>query len=179
MGNYLEQLVAEWYEYQEYFVRQNVLVGPRPKGGYEGELDVVAFHPGKSHLVHIECSMDADSWSERNIRMKRKFETGDKYVPDLFHGLTKGIQLEKRVIFGLGSKKTHQHVAGVPITLIDDLILEILDKFKGTSWYSKAVPENLPILRTLQIVGEFQGRLFPKSDKPAKLVELGKTNKRA
>ena len=26
-GNYLEQLVAEWYEYQGYFVRRNVLVG--------------------------------------------------------------------------------------------------------------------------------------------------------
>ena len=29
--NFLEELVAEWYEYQGYFVRRNVLVGPSEK----------------------------------------------------------------------------------------------------------------------------------------------------
>jgi len=43
--NHLEQLVTEWYEYRGYFVRRNVQVGPRLKGEYECELDVVAFHP--------------------------------------------------------------------------------------------------------------------------------------
>ncbi len=38
MANFLEQLVAEWYEHQGYFVRRNVQVGKRTKGGYEGEL---------------------------------------------------------------------------------------------------------------------------------------------
>ena len=41
--NFLEQLIAEWYEYRGYFVRRNVLVGRRLKGGYECELDIVAF----------------------------------------------------------------------------------------------------------------------------------------
>jgi len=31
--NFLEQLAAEWYEFRGYFVRRNVRVGPRPKGG--------------------------------------------------------------------------------------------------------------------------------------------------
>lgn len=60
-GNYLEQLIAQWYEFQGFFVRQNVLVGKRPKGGYECELDIVAYHPSDQKLVHIEPSMDADS----------------------------------------------------------------------------------------------------------------------
>jgi hypothetical protein len=34
----LEQLVAEWYEFQGYFVRRNVRVGRRLKGGHDGEL---------------------------------------------------------------------------------------------------------------------------------------------
>lgn len=55
--NYLEQLVAEWYEYQGYFVRRNILVGKRDKGGHECELDVVAFNPETQHLVHVEPSM--------------------------------------------------------------------------------------------------------------------------
>ena len=40
-ANHLEQLIAEWYEFQGYFVRRNVLVGKRSKGGYECELDVI------------------------------------------------------------------------------------------------------------------------------------------
>ena len=67
-GNYLEQLVAEWYEYQGYFVRRNVLVGKRAKGGYAGELDVIAFSPTLNHLVHVEPSMDADSRAWREER---------------------------------------------------------------------------------------------------------------
>ena len=57
MSNYLEQLVAEWYEYQGYFIRRNVMVGKLPGGGYEGELDIVAFHPEKKHLLHIEPTL--------------------------------------------------------------------------------------------------------------------------
>ena len=51
MINFLEQLVAEWYEFQGYFVRRNVRVGERPGGGHDSELDVVAFHPTKKHLA--------------------------------------------------------------------------------------------------------------------------------
>ena len=53
--NFLEQLVAEWYEFNGYFVRRNVKVGPRAKGGHDGELDVVAFHPGRKSLV-LACT---------------------------------------------------------------------------------------------------------------------------
>jgi hypothetical protein len=34
-------------------VRRNVQVGKRPKGGYECELDIVAFHPEQRALVHL------------------------------------------------------------------------------------------------------------------------------
>ena len=37
--NYLEQLVAEWYEYKGYFVKKNLWVGKLSSGGYECELD--------------------------------------------------------------------------------------------------------------------------------------------
>jgi hypothetical protein len=86
-ANYLEQLIAEWYEHQGFFVRRNVLAGKRLKGGHECELDVVAFHPHKKLLVHIEPSMDASSWDERERRYKKKFDAGRKYIPHLFQGL--------------------------------------------------------------------------------------------
>ena len=42
-GNFLEQLISEWYEYQNYFVKRNERVDKREKGGYGGELDIIAF----------------------------------------------------------------------------------------------------------------------------------------
>jgi hypothetical protein len=42
--NHLEQLIGEWLQYKGYFVRVSVPLGPRPKGGFEGELDVVALN---------------------------------------------------------------------------------------------------------------------------------------
>jgi hypothetical protein len=43
--NHLEALAAEWLNYNHYFVRSGVKVGKRARGGWDGELDVVAFHP--------------------------------------------------------------------------------------------------------------------------------------
>ncbi len=82
-SNFLEQLVGEWYEYRGYFVRRNVLVGKRAKGGYECELDVVAFNPVTRHLVHIEPSMDCDSWPVRERRYGKKFRAGRKYIHNI------------------------------------------------------------------------------------------------
>jgi len=83
--NHLEQLVAEWYEYQGYFIRRNVNVGRRPNGGYECELDVIAFHPETKKVVQIEPSLDANSWEKRERRYKKKFEAGKKYIPEILN----------------------------------------------------------------------------------------------
>jgi len=69
INNHLEQLVAEWYEFRKYFVRRNINVGKRPQGGYECELDIVAFHPELKKIAHIETSLDADSWKEREEKL--------------------------------------------------------------------------------------------------------------
>lgn len=82
--NFLEQLVAEWYAFQGYFVRTNIKFGKRAKGGYLGEMDVVAFHPKEKTLTHIETSMDADSWSERKKRFQRKFQDANSHFKELF-----------------------------------------------------------------------------------------------
>lgn len=104
-GNFLEQLVAEWYEYQGYFVRRNVRVGKWTKGGYEGELDVVAFHPETKRLVHVESSMDADSWGKRKQRFTKKFEAGKKYIRPLTTLLAQSVKLQSRP--GLSRNSAH------------------------------------------------------------------------
>jgi len=84
MANFLEQFVAEWYEFSGYFVRRNVHVGRRAKGGWECELDVVAFDPKGKRLIHVEPSMDSDKWEKREKRFQKKFDAGQKYIPELF-----------------------------------------------------------------------------------------------
>jgi len=154
MPNFLEQLVAEWYEFQGFFVRRNVLVGKRLKGGHEGELDVVAFHPGKKRLVHIETSMDATSWAERETRFSRKFKTGQKYIQSLFAGFDPLPEIEPVALIVMGSARNHAKVGGGTVLMIGDLMREIRDKVPygvGT----QIVPEQYVILRTLQFASEY------------------------
>ncbi len=63
--NFLESLVAEWYEYTGYFVRTNPRVRKLPGGGWGVELDVLAFSPADGRLLHIEVSGDPGSWQNR------------------------------------------------------------------------------------------------------------------
>ena len=60
--------------YRGHFVRRNILVGKRDKGGHECELDVVAFNPETQRLVHVKPSMDANTWVVREARYAKKFE---------------------------------------------------------------------------------------------------------
>ncbi|MGA7877208.1 MAG: hypothetical protein WCA08_16235 [Desulfoferrobacter sp.] len=149
-GNFLEQLVSEWYEYQGYFVRRNVPVGKRAKGGWEGELDVVAFNPVESHLIHIEPSMDAQSWAQREERYKRKFDLGREHIPELFAGMPLPKEIEQVALLGFASKQNHQSLGGGQIVLVSELLEAIFERLRETHISRNAVPEHLPILRGFQ-----------------------------
>jgi len=157
--NFLEELVAEWLEYRHYIVKRNERVGPRPAGGYEGELDIVAFNPVENRLVHYETSTDADSWAERERRFAKKFEAGSKFVSDLFEGLTLPDEIEKRAVFAFGSDRNHRVIGGGTVQLAEDLIIEILQDLKDKPFTSKAVPEKYPILRVLQMITQHRAKL--------------------
>ncbi len=158
--NHLEQLVGEFYEYRGYFVRKNVLVGKREKGGYECELDVVAFHPGKRQLVHLEPSLDADSWKVREERFLKKFTAGRKYIPSLFDGFDLPDSLDQIAVFLFGGRN-HHTIGGGRIILIDELMEEILLEIKDKPLVSQAIPEHFPLLRTLQYAVEYR-KVFAK-----------------
>ena len=155
-GNYLEQLIAEWYEFQGYFVRQNILVGKREKGGYECELDIVAYHPSERRLVHLEPSMDADSWANRELRFRKKFEAGRKYIPTLFEGFTIPEKIEQVAVLVFASKVTHQEIGGGRIILIQEILRDIFHSLRNQKIASSAIPEHLPILRSFQLVSDYR-----------------------
>ncbi len=155
--NHLEQLVAEWYEFNGYFIRRNVLVGPLEKGGFECELDVVAFNPEKKHLVHIEPSMDANSWVGRDERYCKKFKAGKKYIPDLFKGLEILKQIEQIALLGFaGKNENYKTCGGGKVVLVRELLEEILKSVRSKSEKKyQAIPEQFPLLRTLQLVVDY------------------------
>jgi hypothetical protein len=152
--NHLEQLVAEWLQYNGYFVRSSVLVGRRPKGGFEGELDVVAIHMGRKHLIHVECSLDADAKKKREQRFSDKFARGRKFIAQVFVGLPVDADtLDSVAVLQFPNKKMSQ-LGGGRLLHTRDLIHEIFAGLAGKSPASGAVPANLPLLRTLQLAAD-------------------------
>jgi|TARA_R100000935_G_scaffold36841_1_gene57844 hypothetical protein len=152
--NHLEQLVAEWYEYRGYFVRRNIQVGPRANGGYECELDVVAFHPGQQHLVHIEPSMDAHSWAKREQRYGKKFEAGRQHIPALFDGISLPKEIEQIALLGFASNANVKTLAGGRVMTTSELFAEIVTGIGNKKIAKAAIPEQFPLLRTIQFASE-------------------------
>jgi len=100
--NFLEELVAEWYEFEGYLIHKNIRFGKRPQGGYTGEMDVVAFHPREKSMIHIETSTDSDSWEKRIRKFKKKFDNAAEYYQEEFNFKKKEIQ--KIAIVGFSEK---------------------------------------------------------------------------
>ncbi|MCX6350835.1 MAG: hypothetical protein NTX03_03125 [Bacteroidetes bacterium] len=148
--NHLEELIAEWYDYQGYFVKRNIKVGPRERGGYDGELDVVAFHPKTKHLIHLEISSDTISWAEREIKFKRNFDLGKIEIPKLFIGIDIPNDIDQRAVFLLGAK-SRDTVGGGKLEMISDYMTIIKHGIKEKSVERSAIPEKYPLLRTLQL----------------------------
>jgi hypothetical protein len=153
MPNFLEQIVSEWYEYRGFFVRRNVFVGKRDKGGHEGELDVVAFNPGQKRLVHIETTMDGNSWAVRETYFAKKFRTGKKYIPTLFEGFDPLPEIEAVALIGMGSAKDHPEIGDAKVVTVNDFLREIRDNIQYGAG-SRTIPEQFVILRTLQFAKE-------------------------
>jgi hypothetical protein len=151
--NHLEQLIAEWLQYNSYYVRVSVQVGPLPRGGFEGELDVVGINFARRHLVHIECSLDALSDERRQERFALKFERGRKHIQDVFSGVTLPAELEQIAVLQFASGRVRSY-GGARLVTVREFIHEVYDGLRGTSPYSKAIPSNLPLLRTLQLAAD-------------------------
>lgn len=151
MANHLEQLVAEWLEHKGYFVRRNIKVGRLSHGGFEGELDIVAYHPVENLLLHVEPSIDAHTWAKREVRFRKKFDAGRKYIiADIMPWLPHNKTFEQWAVVW-GSDVNHPEIGGgkvVPIWKLYRLIakdIAALGKAAGN-----AIPETFPLLRTMQ-----------------------------
>jgi hypothetical protein len=150
--NHLECLVKQFYEWKGYIVRNNVRVGPLKHGGFESELDIVAYHPATQHLVHLEPSVDADSWKTRERRFQKKFDTGRKYIcTEVFPWLQDtNVSIEQVAILISGARR---ELAGGKVESIDEFVKRVKDEVaKERSAYRNAISEEFSLLRTIQFV---------------------------
>ena len=110
--NFLESLAAEWYAIQGYFVRTNIKANRRYNGGYNNEIDVLAFLPGLGKLVHLETSWDALTWEKREERyLSKKFIfTLEQYTEIL--GVTP-VSIQKRAIIGTSKRCLSTYLSGL------------------------------------------------------------------
>jgi hypothetical protein len=113
----------------------------------------------KGKLIHIETSMDAQTWAERERRFAKKFENGQRYIPDLFPGFRIPKTIEKLVVLGYGGKGGRTHLGGAQIKLIAELLSEIIELLRKKSMHSEAVPEQYLLLRTLHFVAQHRNSL--------------------
>jgi hypothetical protein len=150
--NHLEELLFQYYDWQGYVVKRNILVGPRKKGGYECELDIVAFCHQGTHLIHVEPSLDTDSWEEREKRFKKKFDAGKKYIfKEVFPWLHPSTEIEQIAILPSKSKDREQ-IGGGKIETIDQVVKKIKDEiFNKGKMARNAISEQYGLLRTIQM----------------------------
>lgn len=149
---HLEDLIGQFYEWKGYFVRRNILVGKRAAGGWEMELDVVAFHPKEKELLHIESSLDAHSWEKREQRFKKKFEAGRKYIcKDVFPWLDSDTKLKQHCIL-VSRAANRTQLAGGSVITVDEFMKKVKEEVARSGIVAKAaIPEQFYLLRTIQL----------------------------
>ncbi|MCP4551324.1 MAG: hypothetical protein GY834_04645 [Bacteroidetes bacterium] len=150
--SHLENLIAEYYDWKGYLVKRNIKVGKLSHGGWEMELDVIAFDPHTGHLIHLEPSIDAHSWATREERFTKKFNSARKYIlSEVFAWLDSNIEIEQVAVL-ISHPKGRDLLAGAKIVSIDELLAEIREKVIACGIAAKnAIPEQYPLLRTLQL----------------------------
>lgn len=151
--SHLEDLIAEYYDWQGYLVRRNVKVGRLSHGGWEMELDVLAYNPGTKDLIHLEPSIDAHSWKVREQRFTKKFGAARKYIfSDIFDWLPKTTPLRQVAVL-ISHPKGRDSLAGADLISVDELLLEIRSRIEERGLMAKsAIPEQYRLLRTIQLV---------------------------
>ena len=150
---FLEQLVAEWYEYEGCFVRSNVRARKRAKGGWDVELDVLAYDPSNNTLLHVETSGGADSWAERKRKFltKKFILTREEYEAIIGRKVNK-IRKIAIVAYARSTKANLNWGQNIEVVLIPDFMKQIAEKLRSQHPMHEAVPEGFPILRAVQTV---------------------------
>ncbi|HDO1316300.1 hypothetical protein [Aeromonas veronii] len=149
--NHLESLAREWLEWNGNLVRANIMVGKRPAGGHEMEVDVVAYDPKAGVIKHYELSLDAQSWEKRRIRFEKKFHAARRYMFDeIFPFLPEGTPIQQ---FAVLPNNGQAEIAGGKVISVDDFVGIIAREVMAERKASRAaIHEQYPLLRQTQFL---------------------------
>ena len=116
------------------------------------ELDVIAHHPHTGHLIHLEPSLDAHTWARREERFSKKFAAGREYIfSDVFTWLERDTPIDQVALLA-SHPKNRDTLAGARIQGVDEFMAEVCSTIRAEGKVSKkAIPEQYPLLRTLQL----------------------------
>ncbi len=150
--NFLEQLASEWFEYTGYFVRTNVRARKRTAGGWDAELDVLAYKPSSKTLLHIEISGDAESWAERKRKfLTKKFALSKEEYEEILEAKIDGIHRKAIVSWSRSPKADLDWGGDIEVLTIPAFLSQIVSELRKRDFMSESVPEGYPILRTIQM----------------------------
>lgn len=154
---HLETLIYEYLDWQGYLVRRNKKVGRLDHGGWEMELDIIAYRPASDKhpesLVHFEPSIDALSWEKREARYEKKYRSAKNYIfKEIFPWLKNSkVEIQHFAVF-IGHPEGRDEIAGFRIVSIDEMMAKIRKAVALCGkMSSNAIPEQYPLLRTLQL----------------------------
>ena len=147
--NVLEELAKEYYEYiKEYFVRTNVRFNKRKKkGGYKGEIDILAYVPNERKLIHLECSMGGESNDNGFKKAKKKFPDNLDYK-NLYPDNTLDFEKVEKLFIFKQTKELNDIVMpeGVKSVNLGAFIREVYNSL-NTDIMNKIIPEAYPLLQ--------------------------------
>ncbi len=148
----LEDLIAEHLDWQGYVVKQNINVGKRAKGGWDMELDIIAYRHADHSLLHMEPSLDADPWAKREKRFAKKFDAGRRLIfTEVFPWLEPTTPIQQVAI--LPSRGQRDTLVGAKLVTVDEYVATIRAAIaEGPPARRGAVPEQYPLLRTVQFL---------------------------
>lgn len=150
--SHLEDLLCEYLLWKRHLVLRNEKVGKLKHGGYEGELDIAAYSPQTKAILHLEPSLDADTWKRRKERYEKKFKAGRKHIHKLFPGLESKPEIRQIAIF-VSAADDRTEIAGGQVVTVDEVVHEIRQAVSAQGKVSQgAIPEQFPLLRTIQLM---------------------------
>lgn len=102
-----------------------------------------------------EPSLDAESWAKRESRYKKKIEAGRCHIPTLFPGIPIPKHIEQIALFAYGGRQSRTELAGGRVLFIEDFMNEVRASIGYRKVSSAVVPEEYPLLRTLQFAAQY------------------------
>ncbi|OEF98273.1 hypothetical protein [Desulfuribacillus alkaliarsenatis] len=158
VNNFLETLLTQWYVYQGYFVKNNVNFGKRSNGGYEGEIDVLAYDPINKKLVHIETSNDSKTWEKRVDIINKKFNAASFHYSSILPSVHFN-SVDKIAIYSLNQSIDKKYLSNldknITVKSIPEVFKEISISLKDKSPRKEAVSETFPLLRAIQFTSNY------------------------